>query len=466
MNIVKNLSNDQKKALLAIINGENVFVSGSGGTGKSTLIRGVEAVYKKKFPDKVLNLTSTTGISAINVGGMTIHSFAGIGFGTANISLLIRKIRSKPDIVKRWKDTDLLIIDEVSMLSCDVFDKLNEIAKVIRGNDKPFGGLQLLLFGDFYQLTPIIDKKFSQTNKVFCFESDKWFDIINVHINLKKVFRQTDTEYISMLSRLRRGRPTQDDIKLIQSRVKTRSEIKQIINDTNGQIIKLYPINRMVQAENDKCMRKLPGNPRIFNAYYEGDKHLIMELETQMKSIGYHAINLKIGARVMLTSNINTREGLVNGLIGTIQSFSGDCPIVKFDNGIVQKIERIDREIQRQDRVPVFDDPLDNTIDDGSDIDKLSDPNYVPKQTKYRVINLTGKCKQIPLVLAYAISIHKSQGQTIEKAIISLEECFTEHQVYVALSRVKNLDGVYLTSFDPRKIRVNKKVKKFYRNLN
>ena len=431
------LSNSQKKALISVLNGKNVFITGSAGSGKSLLINLIKKIYKNKYPHKIIHITSLTGISAINVGGMTLHSFAGLRLGDKPANYYLKAVEKNKKIKTRWLDTDLLIIDEISMMSAELFDKLVYLAENIRylatEDGHVFGGIQLVAFGDFFQLTPII-KQQPKDDKIFCFESDNWNRIISENIELKKIFRQTDDYYAKLLNRLRQGKHTDEDIAAIISRQISRDEI----NDFN--IIKLFPINRLVDEENSRYLKENDNNTVFYKAQYDGDEELTEELKKQFMSSGLDTVILKKGMRVMLIKNLDVDIGLVNGSLGYIDRFCDDKPVVNFDNGLSRIIEKNEWKIDKFVKVDDFGD-------------------------KSKIFTVSAKALQIPIILANSISIHKSQGQTFEKAIISLADCFADHHIYVALSRVKSLDGLYIIDFEPSKIKINKKVKKFYSQL-
>lgn len=419
--IINTLSSEQKRALTFVLKSQNVFISGPGGSGKTHLINVIRKVFEA-IP-KNIAITSTTGISAINIGGITLHSWAGIGLATKSAEMLTKEINYRHK--KVWKEIDVLIIDEISMLSCDTFDKLNYIAKNIRQSPDFFGGIQLVLFGDFYQLSPI-DKQ----QKLFCFESDDWKYVKNTVI-LREVFRQSDLDFVGMLNRFREGKYTDGDIQTIISRK----------IPAKGVCVKLYPKNREINDENQKKLEELPGSLVEYSAIFEGKNYdLLSELKSQFEKNDLTKIKLKNNARVMLIVNVNPSLGLVNGLMGTIVDFIAGIPFVKFDNGKTSLIERYSWELEY----------------------RTNDKSSASRSKKSEKVRGT----QIPLKLAYALSIHKIQGQTISSDVeISLGDCFAPHHIYVALSRVKNLENLYISTFSPDKIRIDSRVQKFYNSL-
>lgn len=417
------LSKSQQNAFDLIFEGNNVYVGGAGGTGKTRLINTLKNYYNTNT-NKKLSLTSTTGISAINIQGRTLHSFAGIGLAKCSKEMLVSKVKSCPDAVSRWREIDILIIDEISMMSCDLFEKIEYVARKIRKNEELFGGLQIVLFGDFFQLTPIISEP-REDKKIFCFESVLWNNVITHTIILKKIWRQTDPIYKNILNRIRKGIVKSADVEILNNRVG--------LNEIPNEIIKLYPINRQVEEENNREFNKINNRPYTYYPNFSGDPELINDLKFQLNQIKCSQVILKETARVMLVINLDQDANLINGSMGNIVRFVDGLPLIKFDNGCERIIDRFTW-----------------VLEDNANKDKNKK---------------IATASQIPLILAYAISIHKSQGQTLDNAVISLNNCFAHHQVYVALSRIKELNGLYLTSFDSSKIKVSKIVKDFYKKV-
>lgn len=423
------LSHLQKVALVYILKNKNVFIHGPAGTGKSAIIKYAKDYIRRKWGyGHIVAVTASTGVAAINVGGSTIHWFAGIRTGKGTIHTLIKRVMRDPECLKRWQEVDTLIIDEISMISRDIFEKLDAIGQVIRECPKPFGGIQLILLGDFFQLTPIMDRNIDTE---FCFESSIWTRSIDHTITLTEVFRQTDLDYKQMLNRIRFNKQTFSDTLKIKTRLIDTIKLNGDDLDIENSI-KLYPLNKQVSEENNKQLAKLDGELHIFQAKYFGYKALQGDLRTQFNSCGRDTIKLKLNARVMLTYNLNVEAGLCNGSLGTVVGFRGkDQVVVKFDSN-----------------------PSESHL-----IDKQKwELEYHLSDSK-----LMASVIQIPLVLAFAASIHKAQGLTFDKAVIDLNKCFAEHQVYVALSRVRSLNGLYLLdNFSADKIRVNKKVTQMF----
>ena len=434
-----NLSESQKKAFGLFKDQKNLLILGPAGTGKSHIIKTFQEYMKLNFPHKRICLTSTTGISAYNIGGMTIHSFMGIGTGNNDIDTLKKKIFRKKVYKERIELVDILIIDEISMLSASIFEKLNTICQYIRKDRRFFGGIQVIFTGDLLQLNPVFNNNkeiYKEIDERLIIESDifnKEFVKNKNIIILKENFRQKgDNTFINLLSRLRIGKYTNEDIKLLESR-------KNLDIPNKENIVHLVTTNAKAQNINNFNLNKLKDNELEYNSTFSSSginkelcDILIKELEYQFNLKGIHKLILKKGSRVMLIKNLDVELGLVNGAIGTIielqKTTNETFPIVEFDNKIKQLIEICDWELE-----------IDNC----------------------KVIG-----KQIPLMLAYSVTVHKSQSLTLESAVLDLEDCFCEHQVYVALSRLRSLDGMYLKSFNPKKITINKKMKDYLDQLN
>jgi ATP-dependent DNA helicase PIF1 len=332
-----------------MLNGHNVFLTGAGGTGKTHTINTFKQLCSK---DLKIATTSTTGVSALLMNGITLHSYLGIGLGKGSVDQLYAKISKNNYIRKKWKELNVLIIDEISMLSPVLFDKLEEIARVLRKNSLPFGGIQLIFSGDFYQLPPVGDKDEPDTQK-FCFESSDWnivFEREN-QIQLKKIFRQTDETYLTILNQIREGKIKRKSNELLLEYVGRPISANLIVEPT-----KLYPTKRQVEQINIIKMDALPGIVKEFKVKYKKDyemsktdkmKRLIFTEKDIQVELDYLASNLlcdkemklKVGAQVMCIINLRTDAGdiiLCNGSQGIIKSFCEltGYPKVMFNNGI------------------------------------------------------------------------------------------------------------------------------------
>lgn len=439
------LSEEQKIAFNKYVCGDNIFITGPGGAGKSALIRMIYADAYKKFKD--IHVTAMTGCASIllNCKAKTLHSWAGIGLGNNTTEYLINKIKKNKFLKAIWKQTDILVVDEVSMLSLKLFEMLNAIGKAVRGNLKPFGGIQLIFSGDFFQLPPVGDKDEPDTQR-FCFESAEWNIVFprSNQIQLIKIFRQTDEIYSTILNQIREGKIKRKSNDILLEYVERPFSTSLIVEPT-----KLFPTKNKVEQINHKKMSILTGEEKEYKIKYIKDLEMtktdkLRRLEFTDKDIQVELdflagnlmcdkeMKIKIGAQVMCIINIKSEAGdvlICNGSQGIVQSYCEitGCPKIKYNNGIEMTMTR---HIWESDKIPGI------------------------------------GVSQVPLILSWALTIHKSQGATLDAAEIDVGSGIFEcGQTYVALSRVKSLDGLYLTSFDAKRIRINKKVKEYYEAL-
>jgi ATP-dependent DNA helicase PIF1 len=430
------LTEDQQAAFNAIQEGKNVFLTGPAGTGKSYLLQHI----LENIKGKRIALTAMTGCAALLIStpkhkAKTLHSWAGIGLAKESVTELCKKIQASYHVAKRWMTTQLLVIDEISMMTPELLEKLNEIAKKIKKSEKPFGGIQVIFVGDFYQLPPV-----SATESKFAFESPQWSEIIQRTALLTTINRQKDPQFQRLLNEARIGKLSPSSIDVINSRIipYESQEIKPTL---------LFSRRADVDLLNYKKLSGLTGERQTYKAafafgakseYTKVTPTLITLAEKYDKDAQYvPSLEIAIGAQVMLIVNIKSKPKgdsiedddenglmLVNGSRGVVIGFERELPVVKFKNGLTKLIDYHSWQL--------------------GDLEEV-----------YRT--------QIPLRLAYAISIHKAQGATLDCALIDVGPSTFEYgQAYVALSRVKSLDSLYIKAFDPRAIKANPKVAKFY----
>jgi ATP-dependent DNA helicase PIF1 len=261
------LSKEQKIAFDKYVQGNNIFITGPGGAGKTALIRKIYEHAYSKFKD--IHVTALTGCAAIilNCKAKTLHSWAGIGLANGTVEQLVSKIKKNKFSKAIWKQTDILVIDEVSMLSLKLFNLLNEIGKAVRGNNKPFGGLQLVFSGDFYQLPPVGNKDEPDTQR-FCFESDDWNQVFHrdCQIQLVKIFRQTDEIYATILQQIREGKIKRKSNDLLLQYVGREYDKNLIVEPT-----KLFPTRNKVEQINNNKMSSLQTAEKEYEMKYVKD---------------------------------------------------------------------------------------------------------------------------------------------------------------------------------------------------
>lgn len=414
------LSESQRLAVDKIAEGRNVFITGPAGTGKSFLLNYI----KEEYRGNSLHVTASTGISAINVGGQTLHSWAGLGLGNMPINEILRNICSAKGIHmrKKLRAAKMLAIDEISMISANIFDLLNELLKAVRNSREPFGGIQLILFGDFLQLPPV-NRENCET--FFCFESNAWAEADIDMVVLKEIYRQSDHELVNMLNNLRFGDVTKHDIELLRSR------FRQEDPDKTFEATILGTHNIQIERINAAKLKDLNAYEKTFKAKFDGKPEKIEFLKKNC--IASENLTLKIGSQVMMLKNTYAKEGIMNGSIGIIRSFDNKkgYPVVEFTNGSYITVAPEEWCIEKFNE------------------------NTAKVEVEAMMI-------QIPLILAWAITVHKSQGMTLEKIKCNLGSAFAEGQVYVAVSRVKTLNGLFIESFNINNIKANKKVIEFY----
>ncbi len=417
------LSDQQKSVVQAFEDGKNILVTGGAGTGKSYLLN----FLKRNYPLSRLEIAASTGIAALNVGGSTIHSWAGIGLANIPVEKIIENIFSAKAIRarRRIRQARALAIDEISMISAELFEILNRVFQAVRENNLPMGGIQIIVFGDFLQLPPI--NRDSQ-NYNFCFNGKVWKDLNFQPFVLEQSFRQNDAEFIRILNNLRFGKVSDDDRKILESRIKA--------DDTNQAIRPtiLTTHNYKVEKINQEELKKIPHPEIIHQAEYRGAPERIEFL--RRNCLAQDTLRLKVGAQVMMIKNTYQKDGIINGSLGIIKDFSPrkNFPIVEFVNGKILTI--------------------------GPDewlLEKFNDGH------KESVIE--AELQQIPLILAWAITIHKSQGLTLDKISCDLSDSFSPGQIYVALSRARSLSGVFIESINFNRLTSNDEAVNFYRNL-
>lgn len=545
------LSEEQKRVLHFIVyEGRNIFFTGAAGTGKSVLLKRIINELRKRYRDEgSVAVTASTGLAACNIGGTTLHSFTGIGLGKEPVDKLLKKIRYNRRALKRWKSIRVLVIDEISMIDGALFDKLENLARLIRRDPSPFGGIQVILTGDFFQLPPVFKKDIQMPGDMMpeieenlAFQSQSWKDVVSITVELKQVFRQKDDRFSRMLSSIREGAVTDEISKEFKS-LSRPLKVPYEITPTE-----LFPLRKDVDVSNNIKMKNLPGKLRTYLAVDEYVTAQAREAEILRNMMCPERLDFKIGAQVMLIKNLD--ETLVNGSLGKIVGFMNDATFQlveelpeKQANSIIsgkmtaeETVEsllgkqdnskstednnkdnnekekekndtatatasKVIHPIAKNDPFSIPHDYIELDEDEDNDnfvnwkrkkaiIDSLNKAtestgkiwplvrfaipdgttrDVLVQEEKWEIENLDGNIEasrsQVPLIPAWALSIHKSQGQTLSWVKVNLSRIFECGQAYVALSRATTMEGLQVLEFHSSKVKVHPDVIDFYKSL-
>ncbi|CAO1638299.1 unnamed protein product [Parajaminaea phylloscopi] len=479
---------------LVVQEGKSVFFTGSAGTGKSVLLRDIIKLLKKKYEKRgdAVAVTASTGIAACNIGGVTLHSFAGIGLGAEDVGVLVRKIRRNRKAMGRWARTQVLIVDEISMVEPDLLDKLDAVGRALRKSpNKAFGGLQLVITGDFFQLPPVM--KGHQTR--FAFEAKMWDDALDHKVNLTQVFRQKDETFVRMLNEMRHGKLSQDSIDRFRSLTRP-----PVVDDTIVPT-DLFPHREDVDRANMSRLAGLKVSGQTYEAKDGGELPRDQRDKILSQFMAPPKIFLKVGAQVMLIKN--TDETLVNGSVGKVVAFLTPSehrlallalPNLYHDEHL-QKLPALQESWSFREASPekgaIAGGGGAASRGDGMEASKRKQLGPAALTTKWPLVRFTtpngghrtelvkpeewknelpnGEVQasrvQLPLILAWAMSIHKSQGQTMPCCRIDLGKVFEKGQAYVALSRATSLEGLQVLNFNPQKVMAHPRVIEWSKSL-
>ncbi len=413
------LSAEQQAPVNAALNGKSIFLTGDAGTGKSFTLRQIIGEMHKKFSNRpgAVAVVAPTGAAAIQVEGTTIHRWAGIGIVTQEQAPKLAIWKREP-----WKKLHVLIIDEISMVADWMLNLLDRIGREARPDQRhlPFGGVQLILCGDFMQLSPIKGS--------YAFKSNAWAAAItraNCY-ELTYAYRHgNDHDFASMLAQVRLGKVDSSTLNALAAARKP--ALNQDIQPT-----RLYCKNEDVDAENMFHLNKLPEEATIYQARDHGPKHALDNVSSWSNAVT--TLSLKTGAQVVLLKNINIQNGLVNGSRGVIVGFSDESkPVVRFagDAGLAIPIDLAKWTLTKPD-----------------------DPHIV-----------IATRSQYPLALAWAITTHKAQGMSLDVVDVDLTKCFAYGMAYVALSRCRTLQGLSVKGLTASSIMTNKEALAFHMSI-
>jgi ATP-dependent DNA helicase PIF1 len=416
----------QDETLAILKTGANVFLTGEPGSGKTHTVNRYVAWLRERGIQPAV--TASTGIAATHINGHTIHSWSGIGIRRDLTASDLKRIAGNPRVANRIRSAHTLIIDEISMLSASTFRVAEASCRHVRGVPAPFGGLQVVLVGDFFQLPPVVARAEAEmeqvdvdgnrlfdmrprvsSSSVFAFNSPVWDSLKLNTCYLSEQYRQDDPVFLNMLSAIRSGKVSADHRALLESR---------FAKEVADGVTQFFSHNADVDRVNALKLAKLPGEAHTFEMESRGPENLIERLVRGCLSP--EKLSLKIGAQVMFTKNDILRRQFVNGTIGKVIGFGtvDGAPIVQTAKGQIVTTE-----------------PSEWGIEEGNKV--------------------LAQITQIPLRLAWAITVHKSQGMSLDAAHMDLSDAFEHGQGYVAISRVRTLAGLSLAGFNDRALEVH-----------
>jgi len=393
-----------------MMGGANVFLTGAPGAGKTYVLN--QFIKRAQRAGKRVAVTASTGIAASHLNGTTIHSWSGLGILDELHDDDARKLGGSDKLIKRYNAADILVIDEVSMLHGYRLDMINRLAKILRASDAPFGGLQVVLVGDLFQLPPV-----SRTSNVadFVHLSNAWTELNPQICYITEQHRQQNHDgLLELLEAMRQGTVEEHHGELLTQRINQRPAEDMVVT-------RLYSHNIDVEAINQRHLAALPGKRYVYQMVTKGSKAKLEQLAKGL--LVPPELELKLGAEVMFVAN-NFAEGFVNGSRGQVVDFKNDQPVVRLLNGRALTVEPHSWSLSEDGRV-------------------------------------RAEVSQLPLRLAWAITIHKSQGMSLDAAEIDLRRAFTPGMGYVALSRVRSLSGLYLQGLNAMAMKMHPQIYEF-----
>lgn len=404
----------QKDALDILKMGYNCYITGAAGSGKTHLLNEYIKFLKNKGVE--VGVTASTGIAATHMGGTTIHSWSGLGIRDELTEYDLEDMESKKYLYERFKNTDVLIIDEVSMLHHFRLDLIERIARHLKRNQLPFGGMQIILCGDFFQLPPV--SRIGERESHFSYKSDAWKKLNLKICYLEEQYRHKDDKFIKILNGIRGNNMSEESLSHLKGRHNI--SLKQGIEPT-----KLHTHNINVDTINDTELNRLPGQIFTYQMEDKGRKSLVDALKKSC--LAPEVLRLKVGARVMFVKN-NFEGGYANGTLGKVIECSNYGPKIMLTSGKIIVPEKVNWVIEEEGKIKA-------TI------------------------------TQYPLRLAWAITVHKSQGMSLDAVEVDLSKSFEKGMGYVALSRVRTLDGLRLLGINKNALEVREDIMIFDEDL-
>lgn len=404
------MSMTQGEALEILKTGANVFLTGEPGSGKTHTVNAYVSWLREHGIEPAI--TASTGIAATHIGGITIHSWSGIGIAERLSAGDVDAIASKEHVAKRIFKSRILVIDEVSMLSGETLRMVEAVVREVRRTGEVFGGMQVIFVGDFFQLPPV-SRRGTGSRSSFAFESSVWKELNPLVCYLTEQHRQEDEVFLSALSSIRAGTADEETLLCFQERASTPQDVSE-------KIPRLFAHNADVDRINADALSKLPGAPALFHMTSHGAPTMVEALKRGCLSP--ELLSLKKDAVVMCTKN-NPTQGFANGTLGVVVGFdpATKYPIIKTKDGDTLTIEPMEWAVEQDGKV-------------------------------------RARISQIPLRLAWAMTIHKSQGMSMDAAAMDLSGVFEHGHGYVALSRVRSLSGLFILGWSERVLALHPRV--------
>jgi ATP-dependent DNA helicase PIF1 len=403
----------QAQALTVMLSGQSVFLTGPPGAGKTYVLN--QFIKRATRQGKTVAVTASTGIAATHIGGSTIHSWSGLGIREFLTAKDRQQLTANAKLSKRYNGTDVLVIDEVSMLHGKRLDMINDVCKLLRKSDAPFGGLQVILVGDLFQLPPVSRET---TTHDFAHLSAAWAELDPKICYLSEQHRQQADGLLELLEAMRSGELEAYHEELLQSRIGQRPH-------ADNQVTRLYAHNVDIDTVNNRYLAALRDDVHEYEMTTRGPAAKVEQLRRSI--LAPELLELKIGAEVMFVAN-NPANGFVNGTRGKVVGFKADQPVVVLVNGRKLVVQEHSWKLEEDGKV-------------------------------------RAEIAQLPLRLAWAITIHKSQGMSLDAAEVDLSKSFTPGMGYVALSRVRSLDGLYLAGINRMALQMHPQIYEFDREL-